>query len=88
MVGTGKVGVAMSRGGDVGLANGVTVGSGVSVAVGIARAVCVYPACMVPATIVKAAFISRVGAAASGEPQAFSAKIRTMPTRTNGEYDF
>jgi hypothetical protein len=88
MVGTGRVAVAMSKGGDVGLARGVTVGSGVFVAVGIARAVCVYPAWIVPATRVKAAFISRFGAAASGEPQALRARIRMIPTRMNGECDF
>ena len=85
MVGTGKVGDEMIRACDVGLSSGVTVGSGVFVAGGIARAVCVYSAAIVPATKVKAAFISGVGACGSGEPHADRTNTKAILTRRNGE---
>jgi len=84
------VGDSTINGSGVGLASGVNVGSGVfvGVAVGIARAVRVYPISSVPATWVKTASISRVGAVAWGEAQALKASRKTRQTRRNGKYDF
>jgi hypothetical protein len=61
------------------------VGSGVSVEVGAARAVCVYSIATVAATWVKTALISRVGAVASAEPQALKMSIKATLMRSNGE---
>ena len=87
--GTTTVGVMIIKGCDVvGLASGVNVGSGVFVAVGMARAVCVYSIAIVAATWVKIAFMSGVGDGASGEAQALSIITKTTMMRKYGKWEF
>jgi hypothetical protein len=83
------VDIAMARRDNVGLGIGVSVGSGVFVAGGTARTVWVYYTAIVFATWVKIAFISSVGAAASGEPlHALRTSVKTTRMRISGECDF